>query len=183
LAAALGIARGHRGQIDLETAAGAGSTFRVWLPAVEKVNADEGLPSIRYLHPPLAGSGTILVIDDEAVVRGTAKSALEHYGYKVLEADSGRHGIQIFERAGAEIAVVLLDLTMPEMSGEETFDQLKRIQPDVPVIVSSGYDEVEASRRFAGKNVAAFLKKPYTAEAVGERIKMVITISQRQMRA
>jgi len=70
----------------------------------------------------------------------------------------------------------LLDLTMPEMSGEEVFDLLRQIQSEIPVIVSSGYDESEATRRFAGKGVSGFLKKPYTAEALAERVKSVLAV-------
>jgi signal transduction histidine kinase/ActR/RegA family two-component response regulator len=183
LAAALGIARGHKGQIDVETSPGNGSIFRVWLPAVEaESSVDRELAAVRT-HPNLAGSGIILIIDDEEVVRSTAKAALEHYGYTVHLAENGPAGISLFRDIFHRVSLVLLDLTMPEMSGEETFDRLKQIYAEVPIIISSGYDEAEASRRFIGKGVSAFLKKPYTADTLAERINAALALSSRKMQA
>ncbi len=184
LAAALGIARSHQGQIDVESSPGAGSTFRVWLPAAEKGLAEERVPaSMARMQADLGGTGGILVIDDEALVRSIAKSTLEHFGYSVFEADDGARGVELFRQLQDDIALVLLDLTMPEMGGEEAFDILRQIQPDIPVILSSGYDEAEATRRFAGKNVNGFLKKPYTAETLADRVKSVLAAGSRRMRA
>ena len=184
LAAALGIARSHQGQIDVETSPGAGSTFRVWLPAAEAAAAEERVPAgAHHSHADLGGTAAILVIDDEHLVRATAKSALEYFGYTVYEAEDGSSGVDLFRKFHDRIALVLLDLTMPEMSGEEVFDLLRQIQPEIPVIVSSGYDESEATRRFAGKGVSGFLKKPYTAETLAERVKSVMAVSSRRMRA
>ena len=82
----------------------------------------------------------ILVIDDEDTVRQTAKSALENYGYKVFVAANGKEGVRIFQELADEIDAVLLDMTMPVMSGEEALVRLKRIRPDIPVVLSSGMD-------------------------------------------
>ncbi len=135
------------------------------------------------MQADLGGTGGILVIDDEALVRSIAKSTLEHFGYSVFEADDGARGVELFRQLQDDIALVLLDLTMPEMGGEEAFDILRQIQPDIPVILSSGYDEAEATRRFAGKNVNGFLKKPYTAETLADRVKSVLAAGSRRMRA
>jgi CheY-like chemotaxis protein len=180
LAAALGIARSHQGQIDLDTSPGAGSTFRVWLPAAEIAASEADVRTgVHHAHADLGGAGAVLVIDDEQLVRATAKSALQHFGYIVHEAEDGASGVDLFREIHHQIALVLLDLTMPEMSGEEVFELLRQIQPDIPVIVSSGYDESEATRRFAGKGVSGFLKKPYTAETLAERVKSVLAASRR----
>ncbi len=122
----------------------------------------------------LTGSGTVLVIDDEEIVRRTAQATLERFGYKVLLADDGLQGVKRFRELAADIDLVLLDMTMPVMSGEETFRELRLIRPDVRVILSSGYNEVEAIRRFTGKGLAGFVQKPYTSARLAEAVNSVL---------
>jgi PAS domain S-box-containing protein len=171
LAAAMGIVRGHKAALQVETAPGKGSSFKVLFPASEGQAAPfERSDRIKNLR----GKGTILVIDDEDAVRRAAESALESYGYKVILAENGKEGIDLFAKLGNEVSAVLLDMTMPVMSGEETLIHLRHLQPDIPVILSSGYDEAEATRRFPGRGLAGFLQKPYTAARLGEKIKAVL---------
>ena len=115
--------------------------------------------------------GTVLVIDDEEMVRRVAKSMLESYGYKVLVASDGNSALELFEEVGHEISVVLLDLTMPSMSGEETFRRLRMMRSNVPVILSSGYNEVEAVKRFTGKSLTGFIQKPYTTTHLARKVR------------
>jgi CheY-like chemotaxis protein len=119
----------------------------------------------------LTGSGTVLVVEDEEIVRRIAKNALESYGYAVLVAENGQAAINLFRRAADQISAVLLDMTMPVMGGEETLRNLQRIRPDVKVILTSGYNEVDVIRRFTGVPLAGFLQKPYTAEQLARKIK------------
>jgi len=170
LAAALGIVRGHNGDIKVYSSPGRGSTFKVLLPRAAGSYEQARPTQVQELR----GSGTILVVDDEEVVRQTARIALERYGYQVLTAENGMEAIEVFRPRADEISAVLLDMTMPVMSGEETLEKLVAIRPGVRVIVSSGYNEVEAVRRFTGTGVAAFLQKPYTAAQLAERIKAVL---------
>jgi DNA-binding NtrC family response regulator len=125
----------------------------------------------------LAGTGLVLVVDDEEVVRQTARVTLERYGYSVLCAVDGASALEMFRLRAREITTVILDLTMPGMNGEEALRQMQAINPKVRVLLSSGYNEVEAVQHFAGKGLAGFIQKPYTAAALAEKVKAV---SQRQ---
>ena len=120
------------------------------------------------------GSGTILVVDDEEIVRKIARNVLESFGYRVLLAENGRDGVDLFERMAEQITLVLLDMTMPVMSGAETLPHLQRVQPKVKVILTSGYGEMDATRRFSGTGLSGFLQKPFTAAQLAEKIKLVL---------
>ena len=174
LAAVLGIVRGHRGWVEVSSAMGEGATFRFLFPAVEAARRGDAPPA-ENTPADLHGSGTVLVVDDEQVVRNLARHSLERYGYSVLLAEDGARGFDIFCREADRILCVVLDLTMPVMSGEETLERMKSLRPEIPVILSSGFNEAQAVQRFQGKGLAGFLQKPYRASALVEKIKMVIS--------
>lgn len=158
LAAVLGIVRGHRGGIHVSSTLGHGTTFTLVFPAVAMETAVEPLPAA----PLPAVSGTLLVIDDEEPVRDAVADILGAEGLTVLTASSGREGLQILESRRGEIDLVLLDLTMPGMSGEETYHAIREIDAELDVLLSSGYNEQEAMQRFLGKGTVGFLQKPYS---------------------
>jgi PAS domain S-box-containing protein len=165
LAAAREIARAHRGAIRVQNESGKGSRVEVLLPATTRV-----------FHMPAAQIGsrtgqTVLVVDDEEVVRQTAGAVLEKRGYRVLLAENGRQAVDIFREHAPQIAAVLLDLTMPVMGGEEAVRQMQAIRRDIPILLSSGHDEEAAARRFSRSRVAGYLRKPYTAKTLLERIR------------
>jgi PAS domain S-box-containing protein len=171
LSAALGIVRGHKGFIQVASTPGRGSTFKVLFPAAEEKKAPR---QVREVKDEVMGSGVILIVDDEELVRRTASTTLAHRGYTVLEASNGLEAIEVFEKDSSRIALVVLDLSMPVMSGEECLSRLKAIRPDVPVLLSSGFSEAEAARRFQAAGVASFLQKPYTAQQLARLVKVAM---------
>jgi PAS domain S-box-containing protein len=171
LAAVLGMVRGHKGALQVESAPGKGSCFKAIFPV--SAGSPRNL-ELSTSQKSLAGDETILVIDDEDTVRQTAKSALESYGYRVIVARNGKEGVRIFQDLSLQIAAVLLDMTMPVMSGEEALVRLKSIRPNIRVVLSSGYNEADATRRFTGKGLAGFVQKPYTASGLAETIKIAL---------
>jgi CheY-like chemotaxis protein len=148
-----------------------GSCFKVLFPVTAELAASI-VPSSQ--EKSLAGDETILVIDDEDTVRQAATSALESYGYKVVAAANGKEGVRLFQELAGQIDAVLLDMTMPVMSGEEALARLKDIQSDIPVVLSSGYNEADATRRFTGKGLAGFIQKPYAAAGLAEKIRIAL---------
>jgi len=157
LAAVLGILRGHRGAIKVETRPGHGSTFRILLPAPAPKHAAAQSPAVSA--PPSAHSRTVLVADDEPTVRNVAGRILERSGYELVFASNGRQAVELYGKYADEIACVLLDLTMPELDGVQVFEEIRRIRSDVRVILSTGYGEHDAAARLVG--IAGFLHKPW----------------------
>ena len=171
LAAVAGIVRGHKGVIVVSSTPGKGSSFSVLFPPVAKV---AGQPRVAAPRTALQGSGVILVVDDEAFVRELAKRALERHGYTVLLADSGLAAIDVFKRHPGDIALVILDLSMPNMNGEEVLPELRKIRPEAKVVISSGYSEAETMRLFGNQKLSGFLQKPYTASRIAENVKRAL---------
>jgi two-component system cell cycle sensor histidine kinase/response regulator CckA len=171
LAAVLGIVRGHKGALHIESAPGKGTRFRVFFPASARQTR---LAARRRPAREFRGEGLVLVVDDERHLRVSAARILEYFGFRTVEAANGREAVEIFRDRKDEVVVVLLDMTMPEMSGEESFCELRRLRPDVRVVLSSGYSEHEATRRFSTKGLVGFLQKPYTADELAEKMRAAL---------
>ncbi len=178
LSTVLGIVRAHRGGLHVKSSPGQGSTFKVFLPASQRV-LDE-LPEEQVSS--LSGRGLILVVDDELFVLEVARRILEGYGYDVLTAENGRQGLEIFRQRSKEIDLVLLDKTMPDLDGEETFRAMKAIQPDLLAILTSGYQETEVTTHFLSNELAGFVQKPYLPETLAFKIKQALHRSKKDSR-
>ncbi len=159
LAAVLGIVRGHHGALKVYSELGTGTTFKVLFPAT----SDPAHPGTDRAEAASSwrGHGIALIVDDEESVRGLARQMLEKMGFTVLTAVDGRDGVEVFRREHERIRLVLLDMTMPHLDGEQSFREMRRIRTGVPTVLSSGYNEQTATNRFAGKGLAAFIQKPY----------------------
>jgi PAS domain S-box-containing protein len=167
LASVSGIVRVLKGAVLVDSAPGQGSTFRVMFP-IAPVSGKSDLPQRQEEPYP------IVVVDDEEVVRRTAELMLRNQGYQVVVAENGQQALDLFRKLECRVKLVLLDMTMPEMSGEETFRHLKGICGNVPVIVCSGYAEADAIQSFGGLGVAGFIQKPYTPQTLIEKVQDVI---------
>jgi signal transduction histidine kinase/ActR/RegA family two-component response regulator len=161
LAAVIGIVRGHRGAIQVETQPGAGTLIRVLLPA----SAGVGLPSAEPVAMPFRPR-TVLLVDDEDPVRQIAKRLLEHLGMTVVAASDGLEGLATFRAHGGKFCLVLVDLTMPGMDGAELFHAIRKEDPEVPVVITSGYPPDDAIGRLERLGLAGFLKKPFRLDEV-----------------
>lgn len=137
--------------------------------AAEALNASRDKPPAE--EPEYEKSGTILVVDDEESIRGFLATALGHMGHTVKEAADGREALATFTEHREDIKLVLLDLTMPRMGGEETFSELRRLQPDLPIVLMSGYTEDEVTSLFAGKGITGFLQKPFSMGSLMNMLK------------
>lgn len=172
LAAVLGIIRGHKGAIKVQSGLGKGTTFKVLLPcsgtAVHEIPADPAVVAA------WRGQGTVLLVDDEELVRMVTEELLKSFGFEVLTASDGLEGVEQFAKHADKISAVVLDMTMPNMNGEEAFLEIRKIKPDARVLLISGYSEQEATTRFAGKGLAGFLQKPFKADELRRKIRSVM---------
>jgi len=169
MAATLGIVRGHRGLIHVDSEPDRGTTVRVYFP--EHASARRR-PEAEAA--PWCGEGTVLLVDDDPGVLNVARSMVERCGFTALTASDGDEALSTFRERGRDIACVILDLKMKRMSGEETLRNLYALQPDVRVVIASGYAEQDLRNRFQGHRLAGFIQKPYKMNDLRRLLRDVI---------
>jgi len=173
MSAVLGIIRGHKGAIRCYSEERKGTTIKVLFPVDER----KASPLVRQNEPAghWRGNGTVLIVDDEETIREMASMMIEDFGFSTITACDGIDALEKLETSGDSIVAVLLDMTMPRMDGVACFSKMKQLYPDIKVMLSSGYNEQDATQRFAGKGLAGFIQKPYAPEQLMLKMKALFS--------
>jgi two-component system, cell cycle sensor histidine kinase and response regulator CckA len=179
LAVVHGIVRGHRGGVRVESAPQLGSTFSVALPSISQ--AAEPLGTLSPSTDAWRGSGVALVADDEDLVRDVAVSLLQQIGFEVVAVANGREALQAFSVEPGRFGLVILDLTMPIMTGSEALAAIRQIRPDVPVLIMSGYNEQDTPIGAPGRP-PTFLHKPFSMQVLRDRLQDALGPAPRRRR-
>ncbi|MFN7999045.1 MAG: response regulator [Bryobacteraceae bacterium] len=172
LAAVQGIIRSNKGAIDVSSIPGQGTTFRVLLPAGSANEKKPDAAPAQHVKP--ASKGRILVVDDEPIVRNTAKLILERSGHAVEVASGGQEALACLSSA-PEFSLVLLDLNMPGLDGKQTFEAIRRVHRDLPVLICSGYSDSEVRSRFPDGAVNGFVQKPFQARNLSQKVSDILS--------
>lgn len=160
LSAVQGIIQGHGGGIRVYSETGKGTSFKILLPASVQITIP-ALETDQYECVDWSASGTVLVIDDETAIRNLVKQMLETMGFSVITAPDGEMGVKKYRQRAEDISLVIVDMTMPKMDGEEVYNEIRKINADARIILSSGYNEQITVDRFAGGGLSGFIQKPY----------------------
>jgi two-component system, cell cycle sensor histidine kinase and response regulator CckA len=172
LSGVYGTVREHKGVITVYSEPGTGTIFKIYLPQSDEVSGTGKQPE-NFITP---GSGCILVIDDESIIRNTAQGILQAAGYDVILAEDGISGIEIYSAEMERISLVVLDMVMPKISGFETFSRLKTINPDIKVIFSSGFNNERTVQDLLNSGAKGFIQKPYLMSEFTKLIDEVIRL-------
>jgi CheY-like chemotaxis protein len=176
LATSFGIIEQHGGWIKVDSFPGKGTRFDIFLPRNE-ASAALGIPEVpEDLAEPKGGKETILVVDDELVVRSVAEAILRKHGYQVLSAEDGMEALDMLARHDGLIDLVLMDMTMPRLSGMDTFRHMRKGQaPNIPVVICSGYlVDLDGFAEATGSTPNGFLQKPYTVDDLTRTLRKVL---------
>jgi len=170
LAFAYGVIKNHGGYINVYSEKGQGTTFSIYLPASQKK-----LPSqTSSLKATLQGTETILLVDDEEAILEVSKELLEMLGYKVFTAANGQEAVDLYREKQGEIDLVILDMIMPGLSGSETYNHLKRINPHLRVLLASGYTITKETSKILNNGPNSFIQKPYTIDDLSVKIRELL---------
>jgi PAS domain S-box-containing protein len=170
LASAYGIIKNHEGILNVNSVRGEGTTFNIYLPACENKIIDEKKP----LEGIIRGTEAVLLVDDEDIIVDIGKKNLEKLGYKVITARNGKEAVELYKKSKGNIDIVVLDMIMPEMGGGETYDRLKEINPDVKVILSSGYSIEGQASEILKRGCDGFIQKPFRMKQLSSKINEVL---------
>ncbi|MBU8901823.1 MAG: response regulator [Victivallales bacterium] len=162
----------HKGFIDAKSELGKSSTFTIYLPELKP--DDSELTFSSDTQDLFLGNGWILIIDDEPIIRITATKMLELLGYSVLSAENGEEGVKVFKEHQEEIRAVILDMAMPVMTGDEAYKHLKEIDPQVKILVATGFTNDQRVRKTMEAGASGFIKKPYSINILSRKLHEII---------
>lgn len=174
MSAVLGIINSHAGALQLFSQLGQGTTFKVYLPVQFDNLAGEDGPKPSAPSLPWQGSGTVLLVEDEDQIRFLAKSLLKMFGFTVLEAVNGKEALDLYQKNAADIILVLTDMDMPVMDGYALLPALKKLNPTLPIIVSSGFGDADVVSRIGRDNISGIISKPYNPNQIREVLRCVV---------
>ncbi len=170
LASVYGIIKNHDGIITVDSRKGEGATFTIYLPASEKeVVEEKELP-----EEVVKGTETLLLVDDEDMVLEVGEEIFKELGYKVLVARSGKEAIELYKAHKDKIAIVILDMIMPVMGGGETYDRMKEINPDIKVLLSSGYSIDGQAQEILDRGCNGFIQKPFNMRELSQEVRKIL---------
>ena len=172
MSAVLGILKAHNGALQLFSQPGQGTTFKVYLPT--QIADSVFQESFQHVPAPWKGSGTILLVDDEVQVVLIVKTMLTSLGFSVIEASNGKEALDIYRKNSTTITLVITDVGMPVMDGYELFHELKKLNPKLPIIISSGYGETEVNSRITREDIAGVVSKPYNFDQLRDVLRCAI---------
>jgi PAS domain S-box-containing protein len=170
LASAYGIVKNHKGIINVYSEKGQGATFTIYLPAASGEAAEVEVESMQMV----TGDETVLLVDDEEVMLNVGKAMLEKLGYNVFIAENGKKAIEIYEKHQSEIQLVIIDMIMPEKSGGETYDVLRKVNPNVKALLSSGYSVNGNATEILSRGCNGFIQKPFNLVELSQKIRKIL---------
>ena len=173
MSAVLGIIKAHNGALQLLSQPGQGTTFKIYLPLQSRESTGE--ESLKPLSSaPWQGSGTILLVEDEPQLMMVAAMLLKALGFSVIEAVNGKEALELYQKNAEYITLVLTDIGMPVMDGYELFRELKKLNPELPIILTSGFGDADATTQIPREDIAGMLSKPYNFDQLREVLKCAV---------
>ncbi len=174
LAIVYGIVKDHKGYITCYSSPNKGTTFKIYLPVSKNHSQEQAISWSREERPMLSGTETILVVDDEEVIRKSSRAILEHFGYTVILAESGEQALEILKRQPNSVHLVIMDLAMPGMGGKRCIERILELEYEVKIIVASGYSPDKEEKRYIESNTCGFVQKPFEVDTFVKKIRTVL---------